>query len=88
MERAAIREATPAKPEVVPEGKSRSRRFSGGENYDEVDLRWLEVLRQGGLWGMGGRAEVILPSLARIYQGEMGGLPQRDKRQGIRADGR
>ena len=44
MERAAIREATPAKPVVVRDGKGRGRRFSGGEENGEADLRWLHAL--------------------------------------------
>jgi hypothetical protein len=80
MERAAIREATPAKPLVAPDGKGRGRRFSGGEKYGEVDLRWLEVIVKEGLWGIGGRVEVILPSLAGLHQGEMGDLGETSAR--------
>jgi hypothetical protein len=43
MERAEIREATPAKPVVVSDGKGRGHRFSGGEENGEADLRWLHA---------------------------------------------
>ena len=76
MERAAIREATPAKPVEVPDGKGRGRRFSGGEEYGEVDLSWLEVLVKEDFWGMGGRVEVILLSLAGAHQSEMNDLSE------------
>jgi hypothetical protein len=74
MERAAIREATPAMPVVVPDGKGRGRRFSGGEEYGEADLRCLQALIKEDLWGMGGRVELILLSLAGMQQGELGDL--------------
>jgi hypothetical protein len=43
MERAEIREATPAKPVVVSDGKGRGHRFSGGEENGEADLSWLHA---------------------------------------------
>jgi hypothetical protein len=39
-----------------------------------VDLRWLQALIKEDLWGMGGRVELILPSLAGMQQGELDDL--------------
>jgi hypothetical protein len=36
----------------------------------------LEVIVKEGLRGMGGRFEVILPSLTGMHQGDMGGLSE------------
>jgi hypothetical protein len=41
-----------------------------------VDLSWLEVLVKEIFWGMGGRVEVILPSLAGTHQSEMNDLSE------------
>jgi hypothetical protein len=54
MELRTIQEATAAKLVVVPDGKSRGLRFSGGEQYDEVNLRRLKALVKKDLWSMGG----------------------------------
>jgi hypothetical protein len=43
-------------------------------------MRWLEVIVKEGLWGIGGRVEVILPSLAGLHQGEMGDLGETSAR--------
>ena len=51
---------------VVPDGKGQGRRYTGGEQGDTVDLRWLYEIFEKDSMGMCGGIEVILPSLAGL----------------------
>jgi hypothetical protein len=68
IEHVAIREASAAKPVVVPEG----------ERYGTVDLRGLYETVEKDLMGRGGSLELIplqiLPSQAGLRPGEMADL--------------
>jgi hypothetical protein len=75
-EHAAIREASAARPVVVPDEKDQGHRYSGGQRYGTVDLRGLYETAEKDLMGMGGSVELILLSLAGLQLGEMADLTE------------
>jgi|AntAceMinimDraft_5_1070358.scaffolds.fasta_scaffold103694_1 hypothetical protein len=76
MEHAAIREASAAKPVVVPVGNGQGRRYSGGERYGTAGLRELCEIVEKDLMSRGGSAALILSSLAGLRLGEMADLAE------------